>query len=327
METSTTAGYLLILTVTPNPCLDKTWQVDKLQIDRVNRPLLTHTLAGGKGINVARVAHELGCKVVATGICGGATGRMILQGLGKEGIVHHFVRIRGETRTCAVIVDATDCTQTEINEAGPRLTRTGTSKLFTLIHRLLSEGSFRWLALCGSLPPGASEGVYARLIEIARSYGVQVALDSSGQALLRGAEAAPFLLKPNRSEAEYLVGFSIEGRQDAIRAAQMLQERYHIPAVVVTLGGDGAVFLWNNKLYDALAPSIRFVSAVASGDSFLAALLCTFATDGDEQNAVQALRMGLGAGAANAEIVGAGLCTKEDILRKAEEVRVQCSTL
>ncbi len=320
-------GFSLILTVTPNPCLDKTWQVDKLQIDKVNRPLLTHTLAGGKGVNVARVLKTLGCNAVAAGICGGATGKMILQALSKEGIAHDFVRAQGETRTCAAIVNTTDCTQTEINEAGPVLTRSGAAKLFALVDRLLTENNCKWLALCGSLPPGAPDEMYALLTEIAKSHGVQTALDSSGTALIRGAEASPFLLKPNRAEAEYLTGMAIGCRDDAVHAAQIVQERYHIPAVVITLGEEGAVFVWNNKLYVASSPAIRFVSAVASGDSFLAALLCTWMLGEGDESACEALRMALGAGAANAELVGAGLCTREAIVQKAREVMVHCSTL
>src|SRR5918912_3906241 len=109
----------MIVTVTLNAALDRTLTVPNFQRGQRHRASLGLTLAGGKGINIARALKRLGVPVVATGLAGGATGTRIIEALTAEAILNDFVRIDGESRTSTAVVDPTAPTYTEINEWGP----------------------------------------------------------------------------------------------------------------------------------------------------------------------------------------------------------------
>jgi 1-phosphofructokinase family hexose kinase len=312
----------VILTVTPNACVDKTYRVEGFRLDRVNRPTLAHTVAGGKGINVARVYQTLGGKAVASGLLGGINGRIVAQALKQERIANEFVRIEGETRVCIAIVDPVAGTQTEVNESGPEVDARPVRELLRRIERLLSQERFEFVVLSGSLPPGVPATLYADLIGLTHRYGVRAVLDASGAALREGVCASPWLVKPNRAELEGLVGYPLETRAELLAAGRTLQTEHGIDLVALTLGAQGALLVTGDETWQAVPPSIQFVSAVASGDSFVAALLWGWthgAVPGDVEGA---LRLATGAGAANAAVIGAGFCTRESIVTLAEEAVV-----
>lgn len=307
----------MLLTITPNAAVDITYRVDGFQLNRVHRPAETRTLAGGKGINVARVYRELGGQAFASGFLGGRNGRLVARSLQRQGIPGRFARTAGESRTCICIVDPLARTQTEVNEPGPEVSAHEVERLCALVRRLLGRGGWSWLVLCGSLPPGAPPWLYAHLIETARRAGVPAALDASGEALREGLAARPALAKPNLVELGHAAGRALATLPDALEAARRLRGT-GIERVVVTLGGDGAFCVGPRGEWRCGAPAIRFVSAVGSGDSFLAAYL--WALD-KGQGDREALVLGVGAGAANAEVYGAGLCSRERILGLADQAR------
>jgi len=312
----------LILTVTPNATVDKTYRVEDFRLDRVNRPSLTYTVAGGKGINVARVYQTLGGAALSTGFLGGLNGRIVAQAMRQEGLPDAFVRISGETRLCIAVIDPNSGTQTEVNEGGPEVSARSVRKLVQCVARLLSQQTFEFVVLSGSLPPGVPAALYAELIGIARQAGVLAVLDSSGEPLRLGLEAKPFLVKPNRAEMESLIGTPVRDRADVVEAARMLQRR-GVTMVAATLGAEGALLIADGKAWEAVPPKIEFASAVASGDSFLAAFLWAWRQGERPEDAANALRLATGAGAANAAVIGAGFCTRESIFALAERAQVQ----
>jgi tagatose 6-phosphate kinase len=312
----------LILTVTPNAAVDKTYHVEGFRLDVVNRPSQTYTVAGGKGINVARVYRTLGGRPLATGFLGGNQGRIVAEALYREGIPAAMVDVKGETRLCIAAIDPTTGTQTEINESGPEVSAEEIRKLFDRVIRLLSQETFSFVVLSGSLPPSAPPTLYAELIDLARSRQTPVALDTSGEPLREGIKARPWMVKPNQTELETVLGRPLSDRSEALLAAKELLEN-GIEMVVLTLGAAGALCVNAAGAWFATPPPIEFASAVASGDSFLAAFLWQWTAGDPSADPASALRLATGAGAANAAVIGAGFCTRESILTLAHRTEVQ----
>ncbi len=309
----------MILTVTPNANLDKTLRIEEFALNKVHRPSQGFTGAGGKGINVARVFQTLGGSALATGFLGGMPGRIVRKALRQEAIADDFVTVRGDTRFCIAIVDPICGTQTEINERGPEISGHNLLVLQRKIEKLLSQQTFQCVILNGSLPPGVPDTFYPGLIEIANKCGVPVVLDSSGSAVRVGVQAIPWMIKPNSIELEAILDRPIRDDADIRHAMEALHSS-GIAIVAVTRGAEGAYLKTAHGFWEATPPKIKFASAVASGDSFLAAFLYQWLHGDLTEDAEQSLRLAVGAGAANAAVIGAGFCTKESIYAHAEQV-------
>ena len=310
----------LILTVTPNAAVDKTYRIGGFALDRVNRPSQATTVAGGKGINVARVYQTLGGQALTTGFLGGENGRIVGRALQSENIAQGFVQVGGETRICIAAIDPLSGTQTEINETGPLVEAAQVSELFDAIRRHLSQTRFRFVVLSGSLPPGAPSSLYAELIGIAKQYDVPAVLDASGDALREGLQAGPWMVKPNRTELEAALESTLDDEESVLAAARRVQAEYGIDVVALTLGAQGALLVAPGETWRAVPPSIEFASAVASGDSFVAAFLWAWEFGEQPNRLSYALRLATGAGAANAAVIGAGFCTRDSIFDLAARV-------
>lgn len=322
----------MILTITPNAAVDKTYRIDGFELDRVNRPSQSLTVAGGKGINVARVYQTLGGKAVASGFLGGLNGSVIAKSLSLESISSEFVQVDGESRVCIAVIDPTTGFQTEINESGPTISADNIADLREKVRTLLLEQSFEFIALCGSLPPGAPVSLFAELITLARSFDVKSVLDTSGEPLILGLEARPWMVKPNLFELQAVFDGPLTDRSAQLAAVNRMHAR-GVEVVALTLGSKGAIA--SAKLcgeadaivWQATPPPIEFASAVASGDSFLAAFLWSWnhSDKYDDNSPVdkleRALRLGTGAGAANAAEIGAGFCSRSSILSAAERAQ------
>lgn len=305
-----------LLTVTLNAAVDRTYRIDGFTLDRVHRPSKQVVVAGGKGVNVARVYRTLGGHAVVTGFAGGLNGRLIQNALRREGMPQSFQQTRDESRVCIAVVDPANGTQTEVNEMGPLVSQAELKGLRARLRKLLREVQPRWLALCGSAAPGCPAEVYAGLARIGADAGATVILDTSGEHLRAGIEGRPWMVKPNIHELEWLVGASLESDVEIAAAArQVLLPRCQV--VCVTLGGRGAICVTNHQAWLLKPPEIRFVSAVGSGDAFVAAFLWRYNSTG---NAAQSLVWGVAAGAANAEVYGAGFCSRTHI----EELAARC---
>ena len=292
----------MIVTVTLNTALDRSLTVPTLQLGQRHRASEVLTLAGGKGINVARALKRLEVPVVATGLAGGRTGTRIVEELTGEAILNDFVRIRDESRTSTLLVDPTPGRQTEINEWGPKVTE---SELGILMDKLryLSRGADA-VVFAGSLPRGVAEAFYFEAARELARRGVRVALDTEGEPLRLGLDAEPWLVSPNQHEAEQLVGQELFDEEDFVMALDAIAE-LGARNVLVTLE-DGAFALIREdrrvRRYRAVVPRLEPVSVVGAGDALLAQWL-TCRLDGVE--AEEALRLAAAAGAASVLDVGA----------------------
>lgn len=293
----------MIVTVTVNAALDRTLTVPAFQIGHRHRSSEVLTLAGGKGLNVARALKLLDVPVVATGLAGGRTGTRIVEELTGEAILNDFVRIAAESRTSTAVVDPTSGTYTEINEWGPEVTAV---ELETLSEKLqyLSRGA-DFVVLAGSLPRKVPTTFYADAIRDLTRRDVRVVLDSEGESLRIGAEAAPFLVSPNQAEAEQLVGQELEDDDDFLMALEAIAEMGPRNVVITLENGCFALLRFGRRTrrVRAFAPFVEPVSVVGSGDVLLAQFLAAVVDDVPLDTAV---RMAVAAGAAAVRAVGAG---------------------
>ncbi|AZS73550.1 1-phosphofructokinase [Streptomyces lydicus] len=255
----------MILTVTLNAALDITYRVPRLHPHTTNRVTEVSERPGGKGLNVARVLAALGHRTVATGFVGGGTGEALRALLAETEVTDALVPVGGATRRTVAVVDAATGDTTQLNEPGPVVSPAEWDTFLGTYRELLAEA--RAVALCGSLPPGVPVDVYARLTRAARSAGVPVLLDTSGEPLRRGLAARPDLAKPNADELAALTGST-----EPLRAARDARRR-GAHAVAASLGPDGMLAVTADGTWQAAPPHRIAGNPTGAGDSAVAGLL------------------------------------------------------
>jgi tagatose 6-phosphate kinase len=256
----------VILTVTLNTALDITYRVRSLRPHASHRVSEVTERPGGKGVNVARVLAALGHEVTVTGFTGGATGRVVQEKLAAvPGVMDALVPLSGATRRTVAVVDERTGDTTQLNEPGPTVTPAEWSAFQEAYEDLLPAASA--VALCGSLPPGVPVGAYAGLIRTARSFGLPVLLDTSGEPLRRGVAARPDIIKPNADELAELTG-----SHDPLRATQDARRR-GAGAVVASLGPEGLLAATREGRWRATPPTPSRGNPTGAGDAVVAGLL------------------------------------------------------
>ena len=309
----------MIVTVTLNVALDRTLTVPIFQLGHRHRSSEVLTLAGGKGINVARALKHLDVPVVALGLAGGRTGTRIVEELTAEAILNDFVRIREESRTSTAVVDPTAGTYTEINEWGPRVSPTELEMLLEKL-RYVSGGA-DCVVFAGSLPRAVDEGFYAEATRELARRGVRVALDAEGEPLRRGLEAEPWLVSPNQHEAEQLVGQELQDESDFLMALEAISEMGARNVHITLESGCFALVREDRRVrrYRVLAPQLEAVSVVGAGDVLLAQWLAASLAGA---SAEEALRVAVATGAASVLQVGAGRFDPAEARRLSGSVEV-----
>lgn len=306
----------MFLTVTLNAAIDKTHVIPGFGTARVNRPAQVIALAGGKGINVARVLTTLEQPVFATGIVAGHSGGFIEGCMTAEGIPHGFHRLpAGESRTCLAVVHPESGETTEINEQGAFVEPAEFGRFVARFEQLLPQAD--WVVLSGSMPPGLTGEAYLRLMAIARRAGKRISVDTSGAALVDVLAGEPDLLKPNQHEAESVVGRPIT--PDSLPEALQTLLARGARTVALTLGAAGAAIATREQAWFYSAPTVPLVNAIGSGDSFLAGLLTGLAQG---QPLSEAGRLAVACGTANAAVAGAAACPSDLIRTLLPQVRV-----
>jgi 1-phosphofructokinase len=298
----------MIYTVTLNPALDKTVEIPSLTIDSVNRITSMRTDPGGKGINVSKVIGKLGGKSIAAGILGGDTGRTIQSALDRMGLETDFVFVSGETRTNLKVIDPVNHTNTDINEPGITVSEKILDELLQKFREKLVEGDI--VVLAGSLPKGAPKDTYRTWVDACGKAGAKVILDADGELLREGLKAAPYLIKPNNHELSELMGQRLKTPEELEQAARCLMEQYQITKVVVSMGGDGALYVTGDETIYAEGLKVPVGSTVGAGDSVVAAL--AFA-ESCGMSLEEAVRLSTATGAANVMCSGTQAAEYETI--------------
>ena len=310
----------MIVTVTMNAAVDRTLTVPNFQLGHRHRASQSLTLAGGKGINVARALKRLGVPVVATGLAGGRAGMRIVEELTSEAILNDFVRIHDESRTSTAVVDPTAASYTEINEWGPAVARDEIELLVEKLHYLARSAEM--VVFSGTLPRDVDESFYAELIRDLNRRGVRTVLDCESEPLRLGVDAEPYLVSPNQREAEGLVGMELETEEDFCAALGTISET---GARNVLISVETGCYLLiredrSTRLLHAAAPEVDAVSAVGAGDVLLAAFL---ASRLEERPIEDSLRSAVAAAAASTLELGAGRFEPRELGRLLDGVRVR----
>lgn len=306
----------MILTVTANPTIDKVYFVDELKIGEVHRPFKTTSTAGGKGINVARVAALLGENAMALGFIGGRNGEFVSDEVRKLGIEEKFTRVRGETRVNTNISDKFG-NSTEILEAGPTVTKEEIASLINEFENAVDKSDI--ICVSGSLPQGTDSSLYKEFIRIAKSKAKKIIVDTSGKTLKEIIDYAPFMVKPNRDEIKEL--FGIETKDDkGIKKALLILYEKGIELPIITLGGDGAFAYIDNDFYRFHSPAVSVKNAVGSGDSAVAGIAIGI-TRG--LSFIDAVKLGMAAGSANTQFDETGYVSKELVDKYSEEIKYE----
>jgi 1-phosphofructokinase family hexose kinase len=311
----------MIITVTLNAAIDRTLLVPNFQPGRRHRTVESTTMAGGKGVNVARTLKKLGQPVIATGFAGGPTGTRIVEQLTEESILTDFVRIRAESRTNLSVVDPTTGEQTEVNERGAQIT----SREMELFHdklMYLARGA-EVVVFAGSLPPGVEPDAYAEMIRELRKQGLTTVVDTDGEPLRLAVRAEPTVVSPNVLEAEELVGHEFNDDEDRTIAVREM----------VDLGAQEAIMTVDDGCFAALPTAdgghrlvrVRVamreaVATVGSGDAFLAGYV---AARYSGEPLEECLRFGVACGAESTQRLGAGVVDPRGVDRLLGEVSVE----
>lgn len=293
----------MILTVTPNPSLDRTYELPGLVRGTVLRATADRVDPGGKGINVSRAVAAAGHRTVAVAPMGGPEGDLLARLLGEHGIEAAGVPVTGSTRINVTLVEP-DATLTKINAAGPELSDAEAEDVLEAVRTRSAAAD--WIACCGSLPRGLLPRWYAELVARSHRAGARIALDTSGPALTAALREGPDVIKPNAQELAEAVGRPLATVGDALKAAEELRER-GAGAVLASLGADGQLLVEASGAYFATARVATVRSNVGAGDASLAGFL----TAGGQ--GPRALASAVAHGAAAVQLAGSLMPTPADL--------------
>lgn len=307
----------MILSVTPNPCVDKTVFLDSMAVGRKNVCHRVTAIPGGKGNNVARVVKALGEASGALVLVGGPPGQHVVDMIThSDGVPCFPVWIAEHTRTITTVLEEGPHRQTPLFEPGPRVTPEEREALIAALLERLPETSI--LTLNGTVPDPLLSDLYAAVIPAAKAAGVRTILDSHGEELARGLEAAPYMVKPNDAEAAELVGFPLDSDEARFRAMDHFHER-GVSIVVLSMGAQGLIASDGTERFRITPPDIEEVNAVGSGDSLVAGIAVGLFRGWSFE---QTLVCGASAGTVNAMQWDIGRVTRQEVEAMSSRVRV-----
>lgn len=284
----------MIVCVSPNPALDRCIWLSELRLGAVNRARHAEASPGGKAANVALAARALGSQVRYIGLLGGPTGQAVVQGLEQHGVEVEAVPTRAPTRVNLELLDEQGVT--EVLEPGATPSASELDALHARCRDVFAAcPPNSVVAFSGSLPSGVTPSLYAELLQLAKAHGLPTILDTSGSWLEHGLSAGPAFVKPNREEAEAVLGRRIVTAEDAGDAVSELVQR-GARAAIVSLGADGLVGSDAGRLLRVSPPRVDARSAVAAGDASVAGLAVALER-GD--GSLEQLRFAAACGAAN----------------------------
>ena len=307
----------MILTVTPNPCVDKTLFTGPVQLGAKIRAPRWTCIAGGKGCNVSRAVKVMGGSTSAMVLTGGPTGQHVVDMLEEaDGIPVIPVPVEGLTRTITTVLEESLHRQTAFFEPGPQVSEKEHQRFIDLFRDAVLEASL--VTLNGSAPDPGLDVLYRELLEIAAAAGVRVILDAYGPIFAAALEARPYMVKPNVEELEQLVGRSIHSREEQWQTMAWLHDQ-GIELVVLSLGAEGALVLSGKEQFHVQPPEITEINPVGSGDSLVAGFALGLTTGMDlETTAI----LGVAMGTANAMSWDIASFTREEVVSLLPRVTV-----
>ncbi len=274
----------MIITVTMNPAIDKTVDIEKLQPGGLNRIQRVEYDAGGKGINVSKTIRELGGSSIAAGFLGGNAGRTIETVLQEKGIQHDFIWVDGETRTNTKVYEKTG-EVTELNEPGPQITGEAVEQLLQKLEGYADEKAL--FILAGSIPNGVDKNIYAEITKRVHARGARVLMDADGELFRNALKAGPDIIKPNRVELEEYAGFDYRASVEELLGAAKDLKGQGIETVAISMGKSGAMFVRGDYQVKCPPLSVKAHSTVGAGDAMVAALAYAWDKNLDDEQTVR----------------------------------------
>ena len=300
----------MIYTVTFNPSIDYVMFVDDFKIDGLNRAQDTNKFAGGKGINVSRVLKTLGVDSTALGFAGGFPGDFIAQTLKDSDIHTDFVQVDEDTR---INVKLKTGQETEVNAQGPNVTD---AQFQSLLNQIKETTDNDTVIVAGSVPKSIPNDAYAQIAKITRQTGAQLVVDAEKDLVETVLEYQPLFIKPNKDELEVMFNTSVKNDEDVIKYAKQILEK-GAQSVIVSLGGDGAIYVDHQQSIKAVNPTGEVINTVGSGDSTVAGMVAGLATG---LSVKDAFKQAVASGTATA--FDADLATKDAIENIKSQVTI-----
>lgn len=307
----------MILTFTPNPCVDKTVFIGALTPGEKIRSQKCTCIPGGKGNNVSRAVKALGYDTASMVIVGGRPGQHVVDMIEQQDGVRCIpLWVNGMTRTITTVLEEPIHRQTALFEPGSPVTEKEVELIVEIFTQTIIEA--RVVTFNGGIPDPVLRPMYERLIWIAKEAGVITILDSYGPEFTQGLEAVPYMVKPNQQEAELLVGYPLNTEGARWRAINAFHDK-GIPLVVLSLGIEGALVSRDRERFHVIPPEIKEINPVGSGDALVAA----FAIGLQENWTLEQMaRLGVAAGAANAMSWDIGHFTREEVNHLVAQVQL-----
>lgn len=290
----------MIYTVTFSPAIDYILELDEFKLGEINRTTKEKVMPGGKGINVSIVLKNLGYPSVACGFVAGFVGSYLVEALNQKGIKTAFIEVEGLTR---INVKIEKPCETAINAVGPAINEENIKVLFEQL-RKCGKGDI--ITFCGAFPSKLKGEEYHKLLEDLNASGVEFIVDTTKENLLSGLKYHPLLVKPNKEELEELFNIKINTEQELLKYAKQLVE-LGAKNVIVSLGGDGALFVNKEQSIRATSPKGKVINTVGAGDSLVAGFLGEYI---ESKDLVKAFYKGMSAGSASA--FSQNLASKEE---------------
>jgi len=306
-----------IVTLTITPAIDIFVNVARVEPTAKLRASAPKRDPGGGGINVARVAHRLGAKVLAIYPTGGALGKLLHRLVEREGIDSIVTPSHVETRENFTAYDESTGEQYRFVLPGSALHRAEWEAVLETLAKVSDRP--RFIVASGSVPPGVPEDIYAKVARIARELGAAAVIDSTGPALRAALEEGVALVKPNLNEFADFAGMPLDTDEARIAACRKLVDSGRTEMVALTLGEDGALLVTKSQVLRAKPMHIEVVSAVGAGDSFLGGLVASLAKG---KRLEDAFRIAVAAASAAVMSPGTELCRDTDVERLLPRVQI-----
>lgn len=311
----------MIYTITFNPALDYTVQVEEFEIGKINRTKSENILAGGKGLNVSIILKRLGIENTALSFIAGFTGKELERKIQQYNIKTEFIETtKGYTRINVKISSLRKNSliqrnETALNGNGPEITQENIDELLKKIKKINSNDM---VILSGNVPKCINEDIYEIICKELNEKNVKFVVDASQKLLMNCLKYKPFFIKPNKEELEETFNTKIETKEEIIIYAKKLQEK-GAKNVLISLGGDGAILLTEkNEVYYSNTPKGQVINTVGAGDSMVAGFVAGYLKKKDYK---EALKLGIASGSATA--FSAGLAMNEEINELLKQITIE----
>jgi 1-phosphofructokinase family hexose kinase len=297
----------MIITVTLNTAIDRTFFINEFKWGQTIRASTTAIGMGGKATDASWILGELGYPNLAMGFAAGDAGRQMKKMLEVRGCKTDFVWVQGETRTNIIIINEEGKGQSTLTSRGLVIGENDVRRFWKKFH--VNLGNAHCVVIGGSVPDGIDPSIYTRMVRTAREAGLPVIFDASGPGLAAGLEGHPTIVKPNLDEISWLAGYKVSSTEQAYQVAKELQTKYHTD-FIVTLGKEGALAVLSDRAYIIPVINIPVVSTAGAGDGVLAGLSAAFSSGKPIEDG---LRLGFAAAAAVCLTPATADCHREDI--------------